>query len=96
MANADLLWLEVISKWPEGTDRLKISSIAELAPIGTADISNRSSYDFAMLTLLSTQRRDFIVHDDHAAKQAIDNEVLETNRNNGIWRNYLGSFVRKA
>lgn len=96
MANADNLWEVVQSLWPINAKWQTISQIEALAPKGTAGIDNPSSYAFAMLTLLSTARRNFIIHEDHVTQNAINAEVVIANRNNGIWRLYLNSRVRKA
>ncbi|MGD9365696.1 MAG: hypothetical protein PVH87_08385 [Desulfobacteraceae bacterium] len=94
--NADKLWDVVKDLWPVNSQWQTIDEIKELAPIGTAGIGNRSSYDFAMLTMLSTVRRNYIVHEQINAEKEINDEVVKTNRNNGIWRYHLNSRVRKA
>lgn len=96
MANADVLWEVVQRFWPNNATWQTISQIESLVPQGTAGINNPSSYTFAMLTLLSTARRNFIVHEDYLAENAINAEVVIANRNNGIWRHYLNSRVRRA
>ena len=96
MPNADKLWNVVQDLWPINSKWQTISQIKDLAPIGTAGINNRSSYDFAMLTMLSTVRRNFVVHEQINAEKKINDEVVKTNRNNGIWRYYLNSRVQKA
>ncbi|MCB2141089.1 hypothetical protein KQH27_00110 [bacterium] len=95
MPNADKLWTVVQSLWPINDEWLTIDEIMGLAPIKTAGINNRSSYDFAMLTMVSTVRRDFIVHENTITESAINDELIKTNRNNGIWRKFLNSRVRK-
>jgi hypothetical protein len=94
--NADKLWTVVQGLWPINSKWQMISQIKDLAPIRTAGIDNRSSYDFAMLTMLSTVRRNFVVHEQINAEKEINDEVVKSNRNNGIWRDYLNSRVRKA
>ncbi len=96
MANADKLWEVAQSLWPTGEKWQTIGQIESLVPKGTAGITNASSYAFAMLTMLSTFRRNFLVHEDYDAQNAINDEVVIANRNNGIWRNYLNSKVSKA
>lgn len=96
MSNADKLWDVVQNAWPVDTQWLTIGQVAALAPKGTEDINNHSSYDFAMLTLLSTARRTYVVHQDNAAQEAIDAHVVRANRNNGIWKTYLSSNVRRS
>lgn len=96
MPNADKLWSVVQDSWPINSRWQTISQIKDLAPIGTAGIDNRSSYDFAMLTMLSTVRRNFVVHEHINTEKEINAEVVKTNRNNGIWRYHLNSRVRKA
>jgi hypothetical protein len=96
MPNADKLWDVVQDLWPINSKWQTINEIKELVPIGTAGIDNRSSYDFAMLTMLSTVRRNFFVHEHINTEKEINAEVVKTNRNNGIWRYHLNSRVRKA
>jgi hypothetical protein len=96
MANADKLW-EVLNKlWPSNKEWLTLEEIYQLIPIGTEDIDNLSSYDFAMLTLLSTSRRKFLEHKDELVEAVISDEVVKVNRNNGIWRKHLQAKVKKA
>jgi hypothetical protein len=95
MANADILWEFISNNWPENSEWIKIGQIESIAPLKTAGIINPSSYAFAMLTLLSTVRRDFIIHEDTEAEKAINDEIIKTNRNNAIWRHYPKSRVRK-
>lgn len=95
MPNADLLWAIVDKKWPRDKKWITIAQAERFAPQGSAGVTIRSSYDFAMLTLLSG-RREYIDHKDDAAEAAINGEVHVANRNNGIWRKYLHSRIRKA
>jgi hypothetical protein len=95
MANADILWEFISGNWPEESKWTTIDQIESIAPLETAGITKPSSYAFAMLTLLSTVRRDFIIHEDTEAENAINDEIIKTNRNNGIWRHYPKSRVRK-
>jgi hypothetical protein len=96
MPNADKLWNVVQNAWPVDAQWLTIDQVAALAPKGTEGINNHSSYDFAVLTMLSTARRNYIVHQDSAAQEAIDDHVVRANRNNGIWKRYPASKVRRA
>ncbi|MBM3240595.1 hypothetical protein FJZ31_30290 [Candidatus Poribacteria bacterium] len=96
MANADILWNVINANWPNETTWLTIGQVIALAPIGTNDISNRSTYDFAILTMLSTVRRNYVIHRNPAAQAAIDGQIVLTNRNNGIWRQWLNAQVRKT
>jgi len=96
MANADKLWEVVQSLWPVDEKWQTIGQIEALAPKGTAGINNSSSYAFAMLTLLSTFRRNFVVHEDYDAQNSINAEVVIANRNNGFWRHYLNSRIQKT
>jgi hypothetical protein len=57
MNHADLLWNVLNVLWPANTLWLTIHQVSQLMPLGTSGITNRSSYDFAMLTMLSTARR---------------------------------------
>lgn len=95
MANADLLWKVVSELWPSHSKSLTIAQVVDLVPLGTEGITNRSSYDFAVLTMLSTVRRSFVLHCDQVAKESIDNEVVIVNRNNGIWKLYRNSEVKR-
>ena len=94
--NVEKLWDVVKDLWPKNSQWQTIGDIKGLAPIGTAGIDNRSSYDFAMLTMLSTVRRNFVVHEKIITEKEINDEIVKTNRNNGIWRYHLNSRVRKA
>lgn len=96
MANADLLWDNLLQVWPLGQQWLTIIEIYNIIPINTCGITNRSSYDFAILTLLSTVRRpNYLLHDDLNTERVINEEVIKNNRNNGIWRQYFNSKVKK-
>ena len=96
MANADILWNVTNANWPNETIWLTIGQVIALAPIGTNGINNRSTYDFAILTMLSTVRRNYVIHRNPAAQAAIDGQIVLTNRNNGIWRQWLNAQVRKS
>jgi hypothetical protein len=96
MPNADNLWQFVLGGWPANRQTLTIADVENIAPLGTAGINNRSSYDFAMLTMLSTNRRNYIRHLNLAALEAINAEIILANRNNGIWRHYLEAEIEMA
>ena len=96
MPNADILWNALSQNWPEKKEWLTIEELTCIIPEGTAGIENRSSYDFAILTLLSTIRRpDYFTHEDPAVEKVINDEVTTTNRNNGIWSGYMRSRVAR-
>lgn len=95
MSNADLLWTIVKKEWPKDQEWITISLAEEFAPQDSAGITIRSSYDFAMLTLLS-DRREYIEHENEVAEVEINGEVHIANRNNGIWRKYYHSRIRKT
>ena len=46
--------------------------------------------------MLSTVRRNYLIHGNPVVQTAINTEIIKTNRNNGLWKNYMGSTVRKA
>ena len=95
VANADRLWGVLQGEWPENEVWLTIEKIQQLIPKGTENIDNYGSYNFAMLTLLSTNHRKFIVYEDKAVEQPINEEVAKTNRNNGIWRHHSNARVKR-
>lgn len=93
MANADRLWEIVNSQWPKNIEYLTIRQVTNFVPIGSAEVVNRAAYDFAILTMLSTVRRNFVQYEDKAIEEVVNNEVLTTNRNNGIWRQHPDTYV---
>jgi hypothetical protein len=93
MPNADKLWNVIQNQWPADVQWLTIRQVVDLTPQGTADITNRSSYDFAMLTMLSTKRRKYVFHQNPGTQKVLDAEIVKTNRNNGLWRKYLNSKI---
>lgn len=95
MANADVLWEQLNHKWSEDDEWLSLENIENMIPLGTGGISNRSSYDFAMLTLLATLRRNYVKHKEKIVEDTLNIELEKTNRNNGIWRYHKNSLVRK-
>lgn len=95
MPNADLLWNVIDENWPREQKWITIAQAEMYAPRGTAGVDIRASYDFAMLTMLS-DRRTYIIHDDLEAENAINGEVHIANRNNGIWRQFSESRIRRA
>ena len=105
--NADCLWRVIDAAWPPEREWLSLSEVAELAPYrvgpigavrtGGHGIHHKSSYEFAMLTVLCTLRRNYVEHQDPEADRALGDELGLTNRNNGIWKRqeYAGALVRR-
>lgn len=94
MPNADILWQTLSANWPMDRGAITIREAEQIAPQGTGGVTNRSSYDFAMLTLLSN-RRTYIRHLDAGASDSINGEVHIANRNNGIWRHFYESEIER-
>ena len=94
MANADLLWRNLNRDWPADKKCITIGEAVSLIPLGSEHITKSSSYQFAILTLLSC-RRNFVDHKDIFAKNAINSEVKKNNRRNYIWNNFLESEIYK-
>lgn len=96
LKNADKLWSVLVEKWPEERDWLTVEETQNLIPRGTGGVKIPSLYDFAILTLLGASRRHYVLFEDAEVQATISDEVVKTNRNNGIWRKHLRSKVKRV
>ncbi len=104
-SKADKLWRLLATRWPETQEWLAIEEISQLIPFNPgkdrcdpevhAIAGNRSTYDFCVLTLLSTHRRNYVVHEDVDTEMALNFEVVKPRRNNGYWRRLSRFKVRR-
>lgn len=104
-SKADKLWQLLATRWPETQEWLAIEEVSQLIPFHPgkdrsdpevhAIAGNRSTYDFCVLTLLSTHRRNYVVHEDLDTETSINFEVVKARRNNGYWRRLSRYKVRR-
>ena len=104
---ADRLWAVINAEWPVDTEWLTLAQVASLAPFrvgrsgamvaGPHGIERKPTYEYGMLSVLSTARRHYVEHEDAAVDEALSAELRRTNRNNGIWRRteYKRARVRR-
>lgn len=73
-----------------------IQEITEMIPIGTADVSNHSTYGFSIMSMFSNQKgRDYFIFDDFQMTQLFTDNCNNPNRNNYEWKKfYLNKTCR--
>ena len=99
-SNADVLFVSLLINLEKTNEEdipaeLTIGKIAEIIPRGTANISNYSTYNYAMLALFSGQRnRDYFLFSNPQIKAILTKESNNPNRNNNFWRKFTSESVR--
>jgi len=73
-----------------------IKEITEMIPIGTAGVSNHSTYGFSIMSMFSNQKgRDYFIFDDFQMTQLFTDSCNNPNRHNYEWKkHYLNKICR--
>jgi len=98
-ANADVLFvcllLSLEKEYEEDIpETITIRGISDRIPRGTADVSNYSSYNYAMIALFAGQKgRDYFLFEDPKIKELFTEQANNPLRDNNFWRKYSNEWV---
>lgn len=98
-ANADVLFvcllLSLEKEYEEDIpETITIRDISDRIPRGTADVSNYSSYNYAMIALFAGQKgRDYFLSEDPKIKELFTEQANNPLRDNNFWRKYSNEWV---
>ena len=74
--------------------KMLIRDISNRIPIGTENISNYSSYNYAMIALFGGQRgRDYFLFEDPKIKEFFTEQANNPLRDNNFWRKYSNEWL---
>lgn len=91
------LWQLLEEKWSKTRSKLTIAELVSMATKEDAGIQHNASYEYAMLSILGSNRKQqYVRHLDNTAAKIINAELSKPSRNNTIWRRFIECEVEMA
>jgi 5-methylcytosine-specific restriction protein A len=95
-ANSDKLFyallMEIKNRGIDVGREFTILELAELIPIGTAEICNPSTYGYSFTSMLSNQKdRDYIILLKQSVQDALTLSANNPQRNNYYWKSHYAN-----
>lgn len=98
-ANADVLFVCLLLSLEKNYEEdipetISIKEVSNRIPIGTAGISNHSSYNYAMIALFGGQKqRDYFLFENPNMRANFTEQANNPLRNNNYWKEYINELV---
>jgi len=98
-ANADALFVCLLLSLDKDygkniSETITIRDISDRIPRGTADVSNYSSYNYAMIALFGGQKgRDYFLFEDPKIRKLFTEQANNPLRDNNFWKRHRNEKV---